>query len=76
MNDLNPSLTAQLGAMREQLSQQLARRGPDDPFVEHLRWQIGCLERRLRHPADGHRFGAAHPAPAAPRLGQRGPQPG
>jgi hypothetical protein len=48
----NAPITAQLGALRDQLSQQLARRGPDDPFVEHLRWQIRCLERRLRHVDD------------------------
>jgi hypothetical protein len=44
----DPQAPSQLDVLRAQLAQQLARRGPDDPYVEHLRWQIGCLERQLR----------------------------
>jgi hypothetical protein len=75
----NAPITAQLGALRDQLSQQLARRGPDDPFVEHLRWQIRCLERRLR-PVDERGgmldlpSGRRQPRPA-PSQHPRGPQP-
>jgi hypothetical protein len=45
---LDPQIPTQIETLREQLAQQLARRGPDDPFVEHLRWQIAGLERQLR----------------------------
>jgi hypothetical protein len=43
-----PKVPSQLDMLRTQLAQQLACRGPDDPYVEHLRWQIACLERQLR----------------------------
>jgi hypothetical protein len=42
------SIRSQIEDLREQLSQQVARHGSDDPFVEHLRWQIASLERQMR----------------------------
>jgi hypothetical protein len=41
-------LDTQIEILRGQLSQQLARRGAQDPYVEHLRWQIASLERQAR----------------------------
>jgi hypothetical protein len=81
MLDIAPPITAQLGALRDQLSQQLTRRGPEDPFVEHLRWQICCLERRMRRlddRAQGDDLRSATPRRLRPALqgNPRGPQPG
>lgn len=52
-------IASQIEILREQLSQQLARRGAEDPYVEHLRWQIASLERQAR------RQDAAADGPAA-----------
>jgi hypothetical protein len=62
---MTTDIASQIADLRDQLSKQLARRGSNDPFVEHLRWQIASLERQSRH----DRAGAGTKAPASPRNG-------
>jgi hypothetical protein len=41
-------MAAPIDLLREQLARRIAQRGPDDPQVEYLRWQIASLERQAR----------------------------
>jgi len=66
-------MPTQIALLREQLARQVALRGPNDPQVEHLRWQIASLERQARwHQDAAGMFGARERPPGPQRRTQTG----
>lgn len=60
-------LDGELDSLRQCLSRQLSSHCAADPYVQHLRWQIGCLERSRRPPGPAARRISARPPAPKPR---------